>query len=241
MKVLYAFQSVGLFVVDVRDVAIHHGIETESRHGFDAQFGGEVLAVAEHRVDADIQLVGNLFVHKSLGHQFQYFGLAGREVVVQILGLSVELFDKSFDTFEHGLLVFMDRQRRGKGFGSRFAMGGEQHDFAFAGQEEIAVCYQQVGLQNIGIELFGGVVEEAVGPVVERRSDVEVSLKQMLQSEVHQRVGCNDSDAHGVDLCFVPAGFQHGVGDGAQDAVANAVVLLDVFFEAVQGEDDSVT
>ena len=44
------------------DDSVHHGIETEARDALDAQFGGDVLAVGEDGVDADVQSVGNLLV-----------------------------------------------------------------------------------------------------------------------------------------------------------------------------------
>ena len=36
------------------------------------------------------------------------------------------------------------------------------------------------------------------------------------------------------------AGLEHGIGNRLQDAVAYAVVLLDIFLETVQGKDDTV-
>mgnify|MGYP006926068037 CR=1 FL=1 len=36
------------------DEAVHHGVDAEARHAFDAQFGGDVFAVGEHSVDADV-------------------------------------------------------------------------------------------------------------------------------------------------------------------------------------------
>ena len=41
---------------------VHNGIEGKPRYGFDTELGGDVLAVAEDCVQADIQLVCNFFV-----------------------------------------------------------------------------------------------------------------------------------------------------------------------------------
>lgn len=77
---IYRFEVIPeeLLVVDVRDVSVHHRIETEPRYGFDTQFGGEVFPVAQYGVYADVQAVGDFFVHEPAGYEFQYFGFAGR-------------------------------------------------------------------------------------------------------------------------------------------------------------------
>ena len=44
--------------------------------------------------------------------------------------------------------------------------GGEEYDFAFAREEKIAVSDDCIGEKNIGIELFGRVIEKLGNLVV---------------------------------------------------------------------------
>ena len=54
----------GLYPVGI-DVAVHHGIDCQSRYGLDTQFLHNVLAVGDDGGEADVQFVGNLLVDKS--------------------------------------------------------------------------------------------------------------------------------------------------------------------------------
>ena len=70
----------GLYPVGI-DVAVHHGIDCQSRYGLDTQFLHNVLAVSDDGGEADVQFVGNLLVDKSFGDEHQHFYLAGGKFV----------------------------------------------------------------------------------------------------------------------------------------------------------------
>ena len=52
--------------------AVHDGIEGKSRYCFDAELGRDVLAVAEDCVQADVQLIGDLFIRDAFYDQLKY-------------------------------------------------------------------------------------------------------------------------------------------------------------------------
>ncbi len=76
----FASDVSGLYPVGI-DVAVHHGIDCQSRYGLDTQFLHNVLAVGDDGGEADVQFVGNLLVDKSFGDEHQHFYLAGGKFV----------------------------------------------------------------------------------------------------------------------------------------------------------------
>lgn len=62
--------------VALADVAVHHGVNRQSRHAFYAEFSGDVFAMGEHGVETDVQSVGDLLVYKSCGYETKYLDLA---------------------------------------------------------------------------------------------------------------------------------------------------------------------
>ena len=65
-----------------------------------------------------------------------------------------EFFDNAPEQFD-AYILFADT-----------IIGGEEYDFAFAREEKIAVSDDCIGKKNIGIELFGRVIEKLGNLVV---------------------------------------------------------------------------
>lgn len=65
--------------VAVGDEAVHDGVDAEARDGFDAELGGDVLAMGQDGVDADREAVGYLFVDVAGGEKPQHVGFAWRK------------------------------------------------------------------------------------------------------------------------------------------------------------------
>ena len=63
------------------DIPVHHGINGESGHRFDAQFLRNVLPVTDDCGEANIQFLGDFLVDKTLGDELQDFDFAGGKVV----------------------------------------------------------------------------------------------------------------------------------------------------------------
>ena len=59
------------------DISVHHGINGEPGHRFDAQFLRNVLPVTDDCGEANIQFLGDFLVDKSLGDELLDFYFAG--------------------------------------------------------------------------------------------------------------------------------------------------------------------
>ena len=63
------------------DVTVHYGINGESGYRFYSQFLGNVLPVTDDRGEADIQLLGDFLVDKTLGDELQDLDFTSGKVV----------------------------------------------------------------------------------------------------------------------------------------------------------------
>lgn len=61
------------------------GVEGEAGCGFDAQLGGDVLAVRQDGVDADVEAGGDLFVRQTFDNETEDVLLALREAVALVV------------------------------------------------------------------------------------------------------------------------------------------------------------
>lgn len=61
------------------------GVEGEAGRGFDAQLGGDVLAVRQDGVDADVEAGGDLFVRQTFDNEAEDVLLALREAVALVV------------------------------------------------------------------------------------------------------------------------------------------------------------
>ena len=51
---------------------MHDGVEGEAGYGLDAQLGGDVLTMGKDGVQADVQLIGDLFIRDAFYDQLKY-------------------------------------------------------------------------------------------------------------------------------------------------------------------------
>ena len=65
---------------------MHDGVERKPGDGFDAQLGGNVLAVGQDGVEADVEAVGNLLVRAAFDDELEYVGLARGKLFVRVGG-----------------------------------------------------------------------------------------------------------------------------------------------------------
>ena len=70
---------------------MQHSIHRQTRHRLDARLVGDVLAVRIHRVDGDIQLVGNLLAAQSPRHKHQHLRLALAQLVALLAAFRLRL------------------------------------------------------------------------------------------------------------------------------------------------------
>lgn len=62
-------------------------INRQTGHRLDARLVGDVLAMGVHRMDGDIQPIGNLLAAQPLAHQHKHFGLSIAQLVTLICRL----------------------------------------------------------------------------------------------------------------------------------------------------------
>lgn len=63
------------------DEGVEQGVAAELGYAFEAEFGGDVLAVGEDGVEADVQALGDVGVALSGGDKAQHVAFAAREHV----------------------------------------------------------------------------------------------------------------------------------------------------------------
>ncbi len=116
--------------------AIHHGIEREARHALDAQLSSNVLAVREHRVDADVQFLCNLLVDLARGNESQHVNLARRERSASAAGLHALLKNHIQSINELTLALGMGVKQPDAVVDGVVTAMGEQYRLGLAWQEK---------------------------------------------------------------------------------------------------------
>ena len=152
------------------DDAVHHGLESEARDAFDAEFGGDVLAVGEDGIDADVEGVGNLLVDHAARHKAQYFNLTPR----QHIGLIVIflLTQETAQSSSHHVSILLGVYQVDISVALNGAVNNDQRP-CLAGQEYLQVLKEKLRIGHDKVYGVGGQLKQLTDVACQMRRDAK--------------------------------------------------------------------